>query len=194
MGYKLLRDTYKIEHEHIVQVCDKKEYGGRVICIGSPFVHDRIVITMEGQIITRNVGKDDGEFQRYMQEFKADPEKLKRIVKTPDVFDVDENKTVYIFDDRTCKIRTEVCQEYGYPNTTNMGELMYDNISFKTYKAALNFALRFTEFDKYEYKSLWIVLHEAFSPIRRYIRLLLQHYVDWVYVRTVLRFRSLIEK
>lgn len=192
MGYKLLRDTYKIEH--IVQVCDKEEYGGRVICIGSPYVHDLIVINMEGEIVKRNDGRNNNELRRYMQEFDADPEKLKRIVQTPDAFDADKNKTVYIFDFHTCKIRTEVCQEYGYPNTKNMGELMYDNTSFKTYKDALNFALQFTEFSKHYYKDVSIMLHESFSTIRRYIRLILQHYVHWVYVRTVLRFRSLIEK
>lgn len=192
MGYKLLRDTYKIEH--IVQVCDKKEYGGRVICIGDTFVHDLIVITMEGTVVVRSAVDDEVEFQRYIQEFDADPEKLKRIVQTQDAFDADKNKTVYIFDFHTCKIRTEVCQEYGYPNTTNMGELLYDNTSFKTYKDALNFALQFTEFSKHYYKDVSITLHEAFSPIRRYIRLILQHHVDWVYVRTVLRFKSLNER
>lgn len=192
MGYKLLRDTYKIEH--IVQVLDKKEYGGRVICIGSPYVHDLIVINMEGVVVVRSAVRDEVEFQRYIQEFNADPEKLKRIIQTPDAFDADKNKTVYIFDPRTCKIRTEVCQEYGFPNTTNMGELMYDNTSFRTYKDALNFALWFTKFDKHDHKNIRIILHDAFSPIRRYIRLILQHYVDCVYVRTVLRFRYLIEK
>ena len=118
MGYKLLRDTYKIEH--IVQVCDEEKYGGRVICIGSPYVHDLIVINMEGEIVKRYDGRNNNDLRRYMQEFDEDPEKLKRIVQTPDAFDADKNKTVYIYD--YYRIRTEVCQEYGYPNTTNMGE------------------------------------------------------------------------
>lgn len=190
MGFKLLRDTYKIEH--IVQVCDKKEYGGRVICIGSHYVHDLIVINMEGEIVKRNDGRNNNDLRRYMQEFDADPEKLKRIVRTPDAFDADKNKTVYIYD--YGRIRTEVCQEYGYPNTTNTGELMDDNTSFPTYKDALNYALRVTEYNGYRHRDEIDRLQEAFEMLWKAIRWILKRRNGWVYVRTVLRFRSLIEK
>ncbi len=190
MGYKLLRDTYKIEH--IVQVLDKKEYGGRVICIGSPYVHDLIVINMEGEIVKRNDGRNNNDLRRYMQEFDADPKKLKRIVQTTDAFDADKNKTVYIYD--YGRIRTEVCQEYGYPNTTNTGELMYDNTSFPTYKDALNYALRVTEYNGYRHRDEIDRLKEAFESICNAIRWIVKCRKDWVYVRTVLIFRSLIEK
>lgn len=189
MGYKLLRDTYKIEH--IVQVCDKKEYGGRVICIGSPYVHDLIVINMEGEIVKR-YDRSNNDLQRYMQEFDADPEKLKRIVQTTDAFDADKNKTVYIYD--YCRIRTEVCQEYGYPNTTNMGELMNNNTSFRTYKDALNYALSDTEYNRCRNRDEIKILQEAFERLWKTIRWVVKRRKYWVYVRTVLRFRSLIEK
>lgn len=192
MGYKLLRDTYKIEH--IVQVLDKKEYGGRVICIGSPYVHDLIVINMEGEIVKRNDGMNNNDLRRYMQEFDADPEKLKRIVQTTDAFDADKNKTVYIYDSYYCRIRTEVCQEYGYPNTTNTGELMYYNTSFKNYKDALNYALRDTEYNGYRHRNEIDRLQEAFERLWKAIRWIVKCRKDWVYVRTVLRFRYLIEK
>lgn len=192
MGYKLLRDTYQIEH--IVQVCDKKEYGGRVICIGSPYVHDLIVINMEGEIVKRNDGRNNNDLRRYMQEFDADPEKLKRIVQTTDAFDSDKNKTVYIYDSYYCRIRTEVCQDYFYPNTTNTGELMYNNTSFKTYKDALNHALRDTEYNRYRHKDEIVILQEAFKRLWKNIRRILKCRKDWVYVRTVLRFRSLNER
>lgn len=190
MGYKLLRDTYKIEH--IVQVCDKKEYGGRVICIGSPYVHDLIVINMEGEIVKR-YDRSNNDLKRYMQEFDADPEKLKRIVQTTDAFDADKNKTVYIYDSYCCRIRTEVCQDYGYPNTTNMGELMY-NTSFPTYKDALNYALLNTEYNGYRHRDEINILQEAFESLWKAIRWIVNRRKDWVYVRTVLRFRYLIEK
>lgn len=190
MGYKLLRDTYKIDH--IVQVCDKKEYGGRVICIGDTFVHDLIVITMEGTVVVRSAVDDEVEFQRYIQEFDADTEKLKRIVQTPDAFDADKNKTVYIYDSYYCRIRTEVYQD-GYP-TTNTGELMYVNTSFETYKDALNCALRDTEYYRYRHRDEIDRLQEAFGRLWKAIRWIVKRRMDWVYVRTVLRFRSLIEK
>lgn len=192
MGFKLLRDTYKIEH--IVQVLDKKEYGGRVICIGSPYIHDLIVINMEGEIVKRYDRRSNNELQRYMQEFDEDPEKLKRIVQTTDAFDADKNKTVYIYDSYYCRIRTEVCQDYGYPNTTNTGELMYYNTSFLTYKDALNYAIRDTEYNGYRHRNEIDRLQEAFERIWNAIRLIVKGRKDWLYVRTVLRFRSLIEK
>lgn len=191
MGYKLLRDTYKIEH--IVQVCDKEEYGGRVICIGSPYVHDLIVINMKGEIVKRNEVRNNNDLRRYMQEFDADTEKLKRIVQTPDAFDADKNKTVYIYDSYYCRIRTEVYQD-GYPYTTNTGELMYVNTSFETYKDALNCALRDTEYDGYRHRDEILRLQEAFERLCKAIRWIVKRRKDWVYVRTVLRFRSLIEK
>lgn len=190
MGYKLLKDSYKIEH--IVQVCDKKEYGGRVICIGSPYIHDLIVINMKGEIVKRYDVRKNDDLRRYMQEFDADPEILKCIVQTPDAFDADKNKTVYIYD--SCRIRTEVCQDYGYPNTTNMGELMYDNTSFKTYKDAFNYALRNTEYDRYRRRDEIDRLQEAFERLWKAIRWIVKRRMDWVYVRTVLRFRSLNER
>lgn len=192
MGYKLLRDTYKIKH--IVQVCDEKKYGGRVICIGSPYIHDLIVINMEGEIVKRNDRRNNDNLRRYMQEFDADLEKLKRIVQTPDSFDADKNKTVYIYDSYYCRIRTEVCHEYGYPNTTNMGELMYDNTSFMTYKDAFSYALRDTEYDRYRHQDETDRLQEAFEGLWKAIRWIVKRRKDWVYVRTVLRFMSLIER
>lgn len=120
MGYKLLRDTYKIEH--IVQVCDKEDYGGRVICIGSPSVHDLIVINMEGEIVKRNDGRNNNDLRRYMQEFDADSEKLKRIVQTPDSFDAGDLRSHFI----KSPYRKVIIEDM-YPNSYDSSKSLYAN-------------------------------------------------------------------
>lgn len=71
MGIKKLKEKYKIEHT----VC-RTEKG---ICIGSPYIHDIIVISNEGKFLKKyKDGKyDDGwstneKLKRYQEEMLSD--------------------------------------------------------------------------------------------------------------------------
>lgn len=59
MGFLTLEKEYGIKH--IVAVYDEKKYGGKVICIGSPYTHDIIVISMNGELIKRDDSRSNNE-------------------------------------------------------------------------------------------------------------------------------------
>lgn len=192
MGFKLLKEAYDIKH--IVCVCNEKKYKGEVICIGSAYVHDLIVIGMDGKVLKRyNDGRRvNEELYRYQQEFDADADKLKRIVTTSDVFDADKNQTVYIYD--FGRIREELCQEFGWPNVTNKGELMYENTAFKTFREAYKCALENTAYDKWDRVNNRECIKERLHGLWRAFRWIFIKRFNWFYVRTILRIKATFKK
>lgn len=124
MGWKNVKEAYNIGH--IVQVTDEG------ICIGSPYIHDLIVIGMDGRIKKHHDGRSNADLARYMQEFDADPEKLKQLVLSEDHFD--SSVTVYTYDGGN--ILEKLCEKPGWPNVTHDGLLMYDN-TFSTDRTAI---------------------------------------------------------
>ncbi len=192
MGFKLLKEAYDIKH--IVCVCNEEKYKGEVICIGSPYVHDLIVIDMDGKVLKRNnesfwVNK---ELYRYQQEFDADADKLKRIVTTPDAWDIDELKPVYICDGG--RIHEAWCVEFGWPNTTTHGELMYNNTAFKTFREAYKCALRNTAYDKWDRVNNRDRIKERLHDLWRAFRWIFIKRFNWFYVRTILRIKATFKK
>lgn len=121
MGYKKLKEHYRIGHAVCVT-----EKG---ICIGSPYIHDLIVVSMEGKIIKGDDGRSNEDLRRYMAEMKADPERLKEVVLAPDTFE--KSITVYTYDGGN--IVEKQCEEPGWPNVTHEGDMMYEN-TFSTDK------------------------------------------------------------
>jgi hypothetical protein len=117
MGWKNVKEHYRIEH--IVSV-----YDGKGICIGSPYIHDIIVIGIDGVVTKRydNLGSNK-DLTRYQVEFDADPEQLKRLIQLPDSFDAD--LTVYTYDDG--EILEKKCAILGWPNITHDGHIQYEN-------------------------------------------------------------------
>lgn len=115
MGWKNVKEYYRIEHA--VQVTDAG------ICIGSPYIHNLIVIGLDGTLAKRDDGRCNEELRRYMAEFDADPQTLKRMVVTPDTFE--KSVTVYTYDDG--EILEKQCEVLGWPNVTHDGQMMYDN-------------------------------------------------------------------
>lgn len=91
MGWKLLKDVYKIEH--IVQVVYDKKDKQNKIYIGSPYISDIIVLSEDGKILKEYREHNNDNLVRYMKEFKEDEEKLRRIVQTSDAWDETYNKT-----------------------------------------------------------------------------------------------------
>ena len=82
MGWKNVKDHYRIGH--IVQI---KKVGGdhgdvakNAICIGSPYIHDLIVVSLDGDILKRYSDHGNDDLTRYMQEMEADPGVLRQLV------------------------------------------------------------------------------------------------------------------
>ena len=117
MGWKNIKEHYRISH--FVQVAPKG------ICIGSPYIHDIIVIGMDG-VIKKRYGVDrvvNPDLKRYQVEIDADISKFKELLKSEDKFD--KSITVYTHNDG--EILEKLCEELGWPNVTHDGEMMYDN-------------------------------------------------------------------
>jgi len=117
MGWKNVRDHYQIEHT--VQVTDAG------ICIGSPYIHNIIVIDMDGVVKKRyDAGRSNEDLRRIQDAFDADPEKLKELVLSPDTFN--QAITVYTYNDDG-EILGKKCEELDWPNVTHDGLMMYEN-------------------------------------------------------------------
>jgi hypothetical protein len=116
MGWKNVKEHYRIGH--IVQVAEEG------ICIGSPYIHDIIVIGLDGAIKKRDDRTSNDDLLRYQREIDADPETLKRLIEDPDTFS--ESITVYTYDGG--EILEKQCEKPGWPNVTHDGCLMYENL------------------------------------------------------------------
>lgn len=115
MGWKSVKEHYRIGH--IVQVT---EAG---ICIGSGYIHDIIIIGLNGKVIKRYDDRNNEDLRRYQQEFDADPAALQRLITTPDTFAA--AITVYTYEGGD--IIEKQCEQLGWPNVTHDGEVMYEN-------------------------------------------------------------------
>ena len=125
-GLKNVKDHYRIEH--IVQVTKVGgDHGDKVmdaICIGSPYIHNLIVISLDGRILKRHDDHGNDDLKRYMQEMDADLDALKRLVQTPDTF-IGDSITVYTWEG--AEILEKQCEKFGWPNVTHDGCLMYED-------------------------------------------------------------------
>lgn len=118
MGWKNVKDHYKIEH--IVRANDKG------ILIGSQMIGDLIVIGWDGTM-SDNYGVGTNEdLHRYWHEMEADIDTLKRLMHEPDTFE----RSIPVYTYEKDVIVTLYCEEYGYPNVTHDGQVMYHNTFF----------------------------------------------------------------
>lgn len=115
MGFKALKEHYRIGHT----VCVTDEG----ICIGSPYIHNLIVVGLDGAIIKADDGRVNEDLKRYMAEMKADPAKLREVVQAKDTFEA--SIPVYTYDGS--KIIEKLCEKPGWPNVTHDGDMMYEN-------------------------------------------------------------------
>lgn len=115
MGWKNLKEHFRIEHA--VQVTPAG------ICIGSPYIHDLIVIDKDMKVIVRDSWGKDGVLARYLRDLRADPAKLRALIEAPDTFTA--GLTVYTYDDG--RIIEKQCEVLDWPNVTHDGEMMYQN-------------------------------------------------------------------
>ncbi|MBU2726930.1 hypothetical protein [Acidithiobacillus ferridurans] len=116
MCWKNIKEHYRIDH--IVQVT------GEGICVGSGFIHNIIVIGLDGKLKKRYDDHHNEDLMRYQREMDADPEMLRQLLETPDTFS--RSVTVYTYDGGN--IIEKLCEEPGYPNVTHDGCLMHTNM------------------------------------------------------------------
>lgn len=124
MGWKNIKEHYGITH--IVRVTKEG------ICIGSPYIHDIIVIRLDGTLAKRYDRDSNDDLARYQREMESNQEKLKQLINTPDLF----TRSVVVYTYEGGEILEKVCEEPGWPNVTHDGEIMHDN-TFSVDKATV---------------------------------------------------------
>lgn len=122
MGWKAIRDHYRIEH--IVRVEPETS-----ICIGSPYVHDLIVVKDGKRDRSHDNDrfsirrKEGGELGRIMDEMDADPAKLAELAACEDTFE----RSLPVFTYEGGEIIEKQCEELGWPNVTHDGLIQFEN-------------------------------------------------------------------
>lgn len=105
------------------------------IAIGSAYAHDLIIIMPDLSIKKSKIVREDGEagavFHALVE--AAESGRLKNTLDSQDVFG--ELHDVFLVENGT--IVKKQCEEFGWPNITTDGEMLYDNASFKTRREAL---------------------------------------------------------
>lgn len=99
----LLSEHYKIGH--IVQV------SNGAICIGSPYIHDILKITLDGLVAKRDRNTSNADLTRYQREFDADPELLTRLAQAPDSFQA----SIPVFTYEGGQVLEKFCEQLGWP-------------------------------------------------------------------------------
>ena len=127
MSWKNVKEHYGIKH--IVQIDIREKYGNTpCILIGSPYISDIIVIRISDAKILKRYG--DGHVNGLLNELQPrldEDEKngtLKRLIDEPDRFG--QLYPAYCIEDYRHIVKMR-CEEYGYPNVTTSGKLMYEN-------------------------------------------------------------------
>lgn len=119
MGWKAVRDHYRIEH--IVQVTPEG------ICVGSPYIHDIIVISADRGEITKRYDprwSRSEQLERYQAEMDADPFKLAALVAAEDTFE----RSIPVFTYDGGSILEKRCEALGWPNVTHDGLIQYEKM------------------------------------------------------------------
>ena len=134
MGWKNVKEHYRIEH--YVQVTEKG------ICIGSGYIHDIIVIGLDGEVKKhKTLAAVNADLVRYQEEMDADPDKLKALIDAPDTFTA--SLPVFTYDGG--RIIEEKCEAYDWPNVTHAGHMMYENTYSKNRPTVVQWAIKNAE-------------------------------------------------
>ena len=130
MGWKTFKEKFKIGHT--VQITEKG------LCIGSIYVHDLVVIDMETGRIKPNRTFDDFLPRNYPDLYNTLDKEILDAINAKDSFE--RSIPVYTYDG--AEILEKFCEEFGWPNITHDGCLMYENTYFTTRKAAIEKAIK----------------------------------------------------
>ena len=131
MGFKAIKQHYDIGY--IVAIYNEEKYGGDCICIGSGFVHGLIAINIEtGKVFYSSLVTpgENSEIGQLAARIKADEKNgvLRALIDEPDTF----ARNLPVFTTENWAVKAEQCEEYGWPNTTHTGRIMYENTYFRT--------------------------------------------------------------
>jgi len=127
--------------DYVVHYCDGK------ICIASELCHDLISYDPN----TKKIRYALDTFHEGRNSIKSDKlvaiwDKLIEMSDTGEINDIlfgDDiiENPLPVFHEKGGKVYQAETDEYGYPNTTSYGELMYNNVFFKTFEEARNYGI-----------------------------------------------------
>lgn len=108
---------------------------------------------------------------------------VRALIDEPDTF----ARNLPVFTTENWAVKAELCEEYGWPNTTHTGRIMYENTYFRTRAEAYAELLKDT---KNGIKHRWIAssVQDALRKLRRAIGLYMETIGYWVAARTIGRF------
>lgn len=117
MGWKNIKDRYNITY--IIQVTDDG------ICIGSSYVHDLMIIGLDGSVKLSDIVSKGGELHDLRKELEKTPQAVRALIEAPDTFT--KSIPVYTYSYSDGSIIECLCEELGWPNVTHTGDIMYEN-------------------------------------------------------------------
>ena len=125
MGWKTFKDHYRIGHTVAF-------FEGEGFCIGSGYIHGIIVINPDSKSITtcRSCSPPDfsnDDLSRYWREIHTNLDLMWSLLAADDEFE----KALPVYTYKGGSVVECACEEYGYPNVTHDGQLMYDNMFFE---------------------------------------------------------------
>lgn len=123
MGWKTFKEHFNISHMVAI-------HAGN-LCIGSPYIHNIIVINPDGEVIKRY---GDGSVNRDLKRYQAEIDQcsslfLKSLLEAEDTFE----RSIPVYIGENGKIIEKYCEETGWPNVTHDGQQMYED-DFSTSK------------------------------------------------------------
>lgn len=131
MGWKSVKEHYKMNANHIVHVVDEN------LCIGTALDPVMISVTPRGELMKylRSVSSFP-EIIRYQNEIMDDPELFSRLFDQDDVF----SKHMPTFTYKDGAMIEERCEIMGWPHVTHRGTLMNSNEFFDNIEDAVRYA------------------------------------------------------
>tara|TARA_Y100000034_G_C6910321_1_gene424386 strand:+ start:10256 stop:10789 length:534 start_codon:yes stop_codon:yes gene_type:complete len=133
MNIKSFKNKFNIKH--IVSIKDGK------LLIGSPYIPDIVKIDLPTGIIEKEGSSVSFIRDNYPELLNSSPESILKLIEEKE--SPEDLVDVYTFSDSN--IIKKKAEEFGYPNVTTDGELMYDNTFFRSYGEALNQAIKEAE-------------------------------------------------
>lgn len=182
MGHKVLKEYYDIKY--IVAIYNKEGLGP-CVCIGSCYVHDLVAISIKdckikySCIVKPGENSEIGQLAARIAE-DAKTGVIRALLDEPDTF----ARSLPVFTTDKWAVKAAFCEEYGWPNTTHDGEIMYENTYFQTRAEAYAYLLRDTKAGL-THTNFGYIFKEGVTKIKRAFKFLFRECWFWVAARTV---------
>lgn len=182
MGWKTIKDYYGIKHTVQVHCVAGK---GACICIGSGFIPNLITISLDGCVLSRNESLPSSlanVYDRMVVDRKTGL--LQSLVSKRDAFVA----WWPVYSPKNGMVVEDFCAQYGYPNVTHSGDLMFDNKHFKTIKEARAALLEDTRLSGSSMRSRFGLAWDHLKALGSLFRLCVKDLWLWAKARTLGRF------